>query len=105
MIIPKDVLIAEEKIRDYLLVEKPKGDKSRYLGLAGYTQKDYWELLRDIRQQLLPAEGIFQRTDKFGDYYIIKGHLKGPNGRRLGVRTIWLHDKSDQIRFATLFPD
>jgi len=105
MIIPQNAIIAEEKIRDYLLVEKPKGDKSQYLQLAGYIREDYWELLRDIREQLLPGVGVYQRTDKFGDYYLLNGHLTGPNGKRLGVRTVWLHESNGQIRFATLFPD
>ncbi|HWF43581.1 MAG TPA: hypothetical protein VG537_02960 [Candidatus Kapabacteria bacterium] len=53
MIIPKDAIIAEEKIRDYLLKPQDKDDKSGFFGLAGYSREDYWELTRDIRNQLL----------------------------------------------------
>ncbi|HEY3875566.1 MAG TPA: hypothetical protein VGM92_08810, partial [Candidatus Kapabacteria bacterium] len=65
----------------------------------------FWELMRDIREQLLPGEAIFQRSDRFGDYYQLKGYLLGPNGRRLGVATIWMRENNGSIRFVTLFPD
>ena len=61
MIIPKDAIIAEEKIRDYLLTTLDVDDKSSYLALAGYSRDEYWELLRDIREQLLPGEANFHR--------------------------------------------
>ena len=105
MIIPNDAKIAIEKIRDYLLVPLEVDDKSGYLALAGYTREEYWELMRDIREQLLPDEASYQERNEFGKYYILKGRLRGPNGRTLGVRTIWLREVSGGIRFLTLFPD
>jgi len=105
MIIPKDAIIADEKVRDYLLKPRVKGDKSGYLALAGYNREDFWELQRDIRDQLLPTEAIFQRRDRFGEYYMFDGHLTGPNGRRLGVETIWIRENDGKIRFLTPFPD
>jgi hypothetical protein len=105
MIIPADAIIAEEKIRDYLLVSHAKNDKSEYLGFAGYRRANYQELIRDLREQLLPGEAIFQRQDRFGEYYAFRGHLRGPNGRRIGVETIWMHEHSGKIRFLTLYPD
>ncbi len=104
MIIPKDAIIAEEKVRDYLLRLLDVDDKSGYLALAGYTREEYWELLRDIREQLLPGDGKFQERNKYGDFYELLGFLTGPNGRRLGVRTTWVLDEGIW-RFVTLFPD
>ena len=105
MIIPIDAEIAIEKVRDYLLVSMDVDDKSGYLSLAGYSREDYWILLRDIREQLLPGVGVYQERNEYGVYYILEGHVVGPNERRLGVRTIWLHEVSGRIRFLTLFPD
>ncbi len=105
MIIPKDAFIPVEKVRDYLLVLLDADDKSGYLSLAGYTREDYWELLRDIREQLLPGEAEYQSRNEFGEYYVLYGRLRGPNGRVLGVRTIWLREVSGRIRFLTLYPD
>ena len=59
MIIPNDAIIAEEKVRDYLLRPLEEGDKSLFLNRAGYTQEEWWELLRDLREQILPAEARF----------------------------------------------
>ena len=104
MIIPADATIAVEKVRDYLLKPLDVDDKSGYLALAGYTREDYWELMRDIRSQLLPAEGTFQKSNQFGEYYIVPGRLHGPNGRRLSVNSIWLKDNDDPFKFVTLRP-
>jgi len=105
MIIPKDAIIAEEKIRDYLLVPLEEDDKSEFLSLGGYRREDYWELVRDIRDQLLPAEAEFQDDRRHGPLYAHYGVLKGPNGIRLGVRMIWIVNLLDEIRFVTLVPD
>jgi|SRR4051812_38232940 hypothetical protein len=104
MIIPKDATIAVEKM-GYLLVPKEVDDKSGYLALAGYSIGESWELLRDIRDQLLPSEGLLQRTNEFGDFFETTGVLKGPNGRSIGIRSIWVRDEEGQFRFVTLFPD
>ena len=105
MIIPSDATIAVEKVRDYLLIPLKANDKSGYLALAGYRGEDYWELIRDIRLQLLPADATFQYRNKFGDFFMARGVLQGPNGRRLAVRTIWMKDTDEQFRFITLRSD
>jgi hypothetical protein len=105
MIIPKDATIAVEKIRDYLLVPQRKSDKSKYLGLGGYSRQDFWELLRDLREQFLPGDATFQERIDDGDLYILRGMLEGPNGRRLPVKTIWMLKWTDEWKFVTLFPD
>ena len=105
MIIPKDALIPDSKIRDYLLIPLRKSDKSKYLSLAGYERDDHWELVRDIRDQLLPGEGIFQERKPDGELYQLFGTLTGPNGRILRVKTIWIREWTGKWRFITLFPD
>ncbi len=104
MLIPNNAIIEEGKIRDYLLKQLNVGDKSRYLRLAGYTIEDYWELIRDIRDQLLPCEGVFRRRDKFGDIFLSAGVLEGPNGKNLPVTSIWQMDASGVFRFITMRP-
>src|SRR5487761_1297010 len=105
MIIPKDAIIPVEKVRDYLLKPLEKGDKSRFLAIAGYSREEYWELLRDIREQLLPAEALFQDHRHNEDVYVLLGILHGPNGNRLAVRTVWVLNLFQEIRFVTLYPD
>jgi hypothetical protein len=105
MIIPKDATIAIERVRDYLLTPQEKGDKSGFLALAGYTRADYWELLRDLRDQLLPGDAEFQEHRHKEDIYVLRGILTGPNGERLAVRTVWVLNLLNEIRFVTLLPD
>ncbi len=104
MIIPKYAIIAIEKVRDYLLTLRAKRDKSGLLNRLGYTRENYHELIRDIRE-LLPAEGEFQEKKKYGNYYSVRGVLRGPNGKSLAVKTIWILDLEGDIRFITLMPE
>jgi hypothetical protein len=105
MTIPADAIVPIRKVRDYLLKSLPEGDKSGYLKIAGYERSDYLQLMNDIRTQLLPAMGVFQGRDEYGDYYESDGFLHGPNGRKIGVRTIWVLEDDGTWRFITLFPD
>jgi hypothetical protein len=105
MIIPYDAVISLEKMRDYLLKPLETGDKSKYLISGGYSRSDPERLSRDIREQLLPAKGIFQEQTLYGDKFIVEGYLQCPNGMMLGVKTIWERDDEDgTFRFITLFP-
>ncbi|HZK76132.1 MAG TPA: hypothetical protein VFD13_04415 [Candidatus Kapabacteria bacterium] len=105
MIIPRDAIIPIEKVRDYLLKPLEVDDKSGFLALAGYSREDYWELIRDIREQLLPAEAEYQGNRGYGNIYAVRGILVGPNTIRLAVSAIWILNLSDEIRFVTLQPD
>jgi hypothetical protein len=35
--LPADVVIAQEKLRHYLLLPREENDKSKFLAMAGYT--------------------------------------------------------------------
>lgn len=105
MIIPKDALIPEAKFRDYLFRPQLKDDKSKFLGLAGYSFANFSKLIDDIREQLLPGEAVFQERTIGGDIYRLRGILTGPNGYELYVRTIWAVENGQRPRFVTLVPD
>jgi hypothetical protein len=105
MIIPKEAIIAEEKIRDYLLKQLDEGDKSLFLNRAGYTREEWWELHRDLREQILPAEGVLQRKTRFGERYVVTSSITGPNGRTLAIRTFWENNYIQGWKFITLIPD
>jgi uncharacterized protein DUF6883 len=105
LIIPQNAIIAVEKVRDYLLKQRVKDDKAKYLAQAGYARAEYSRLVHDIRNQLLPGEGILQEPTRFGEKYILHGVLKGPNGIMLPVRTIWERHNVMGWKFITLLPD
>lgn len=105
MQLPPDSHIAPSKITDYLLVWQPRGDKSRFLALAGYDATRSDQLARDIRMQVLPCDAVPAETTEHGQYYEISCPLTGPNGRTLDIRTIWMTEHlSGMTKFITLIP-
>ncbi len=106
MKLPSDAIIPPGKVENYLLVPLPKGDKSRFLALGGYTRENPDQLLNDLRSQILPGDATFEETNEYGTTYRIRGTLTGPNGRSLHIVTIWMKEHlSGATKFITLFPD
>lgn len=105
MKIPVDAIIPEPKLTRYLLVFKPRNDKSQFLAQAGFTL-DNWQALKTAIQQLNQSvEAVADRTDEYGTFYNVSGELKGVNEINLSVVTIWLERKSDgKFQFITLVP-
>jgi hypothetical protein len=105
MKLPPTTTVADEKITRYLLVPQERGDKSRFLGLAGYTMEKAERLRQDLIEQILPLEARPLEANQFGQYFEIIGKLNGPNGRTLLVRTIWMTEHlSRKTKFITLIP-
>jgi hypothetical protein len=106
MKLPAGTVIARDKITRYLLIPQARGDKSGFLGAAGYTSDNAARLLDDLRTQILPLDAIPLENGKFGQYYEIHGTLIGPNGVVRAVRTIWITEHLSGItKFVTLTPD
>ncbi len=104
MFLPKDAIIATEKLTQYLLVPLPKDDKSKFLAQAGYSLDNWQELEQDLRTQVLPQPAELIETNRYGEKYLIRTHLQGNNGVELRILTIWMVTKST-TRFVTLVPD
>jgi hypothetical protein len=99
-------VIATDKLTRYLLVPQARGDKSAFLAGAGYTINNADQLLRDLREQILPLDATALESNKFGQYFEVRGRLTGPNGVVLAVRTIWMTEHLSGItKFVTLIPD
>jgi hypothetical protein len=106
MRLPAETVISEDKLVRYLLVPQLRGDKSSFLRKGGYELSNAAHLLRDLRNQILPLDAIPLERNQFGQYYEIRGALKGPNGTMLSVRTIWMTEHlSGATKFITLIPD
>jgi len=106
MKLPEDSTIAPEKVSGYLLVKQPLGDKSAFLALAGYLPGNADQLLRDLKAQALAADAIPMGTNEFGQMYEVRCDLRGPNGKLLAIRTIWMREHLSGItKFITLIPD
>jgi len=106
MKLPADAIIDPRKATHYLLVWRAKGDKSAFLGRAGYTMATASRLVADLRAQILPHEAIPLESTGHGQYYEIRAPLTGPNGRTLRIRAIWMTEHLSGItKFITLVPD
>ena len=105
MKLPSDTIIDPRKVVEYLLRPAVENDKSNYLALAGYTPTTAFQLLEDTRTQLLPLEAEVIGPFQYGVKYVIRGFLRGPNGRTLPIRSIWatLH-ATGETHFVTLYP-
>lgn len=108
MRIPEDLIISEDKITRYLLVQKARNDKSKFLAQAGFTQENPEALTRAIRFQAVAAEAaeaVEDRCNEYGTFYQVEGELIGTNGVSLSVVTIWLKRQiDDKFQFVTLKP-
>ena len=97
--------IPEGKILKYLLKPLSRGDKSRFLASGGFNKLTVNVLEAVLR---LGREGSAKRDreHRFGKNVEIQGTLKGPNGKELPVKTVWLVPKlRSPARFVTLIPD
>lgn len=105
MRLPADAVIAMDKLTRYLLVPQARGDKSAFLAGAGYARDNAEQLHRDLQSQILPLDATALASNRFGQYYEIRGPLSGPNGVMLTVRTIWMTEHlSGATKFVTLIP-
>ena len=106
MYLSTDAIIAPAKLADYLLRPREDHDKAGFLRLAGYHRDDPARLESDIRTQLLQRPAEFAGATPYGDKFIVRGELTGPNGRSLRVCSVWMVEKpAGTTKFVTLYPD
>lgn len=98
-----NAIIAEAKLTKYLLIPLAKDDKSKFLAQADYTLENWQRLQQDLREQILPLEATPTAATPYGQKYSITGNLISPNGRTIGVKTIWIVTEQ-RTQFVTLFP-
>ena len=85
MKLPRDAVISERKLREYLLTPRAEDDKSGFLALAGYSPANWRVLEKDLHQQAEEGDALLIRTTRYGEMYQIRGRLKGPNGKVLDI--------------------
>lgn len=104
MRIPKDAIIADEKLTSYLLVRRPWDDKSEFLRRLGFAL-DTWSELRDAIRRLADSiEATEDGNNEYGTFYRVDGPLVGP-AAALPVTLIWMRRVIDQrFYFVTLKP-
>ena len=102
---PEDVVIPDDKITRYLLVQKARNDKSKFLAQAGFTSENPEALKAAIQLVAVVNEAVEDRNNEYGVFYQVVGTLVGINGVNLSVITVWLERKIDRrFQFVTLKP-
>lgn len=105
MRIPEDAIIPDDKITSYLLIQRDRNDKSKFLAQAGFTQENPEALRLAIELLVTKVEAVQDRTNIYGTFYEVTGELVGINGVNLSVVTIWLKRQVDgKFQFITLKP-
>ena len=89
----------------YYRVPREWDDRAKFLAQAGFTRENPHLLLAAIREVAAITEAVEDKRSEYGVFLRAEGALLGPNGRELGVITIWLQSAADgKIRFVTLKP-
>jgi hypothetical protein len=97
----EQLIIPEEKLKQYLLVYKERNDKSGFLKSLGFELENWQDLAIEIAELAVSNEVRFEKHSEFGNLYSVLGKL-----RDLEVVTIWFHlEPSNKYRFVTLFPN
>ena len=105
MKLSSSALIAPGKIKDYLLSQRKRNDKSKWLAKAGYSLNNWQQLEIDLRAQILSLDAVLIDKSIYGNIFEIRGILHGPNGNFLEVCTIWMIEhKSKLTKFITMYP-
>ena len=63
--LPRDAVISERKIKEYLLTPRAEDDKSGFLALAGYSLQTWPELERDLRREAEEGDALLIRTTQY----------------------------------------
>jgi len=105
MKIPYAATIPPEKLIHYLLVPRPKNDKSKFLARAGFTLENPEALEAALRELIRTEDATKDRTTEYGEFYQVEGNLMGPAGQLLVV-TVWIVRplNNGTFRFVTLKP-
>ena len=82
MKLPPDTIIDPRKATHYLLVWRAKGDKSAFLGRAGYTLATSAQLIDDLRAQILPHAAVPMESTGHGSFTKSARRSPAPTGER-----------------------
>jgi hypothetical protein len=99
-------IVDPEKLRGYLLSSQhPLGRfKARFFASLGYGPNDATRLEHDLRRQLGRHAEVVD-AGSHGRKYVIRGILKGPNGRAARLVSVWIiRPDEDRPRFVTAYP-
>jgi hypothetical protein len=99
-------VIAEEKIRDYLLNPSHPvgGSKAVWFASIGYTLGNWQDLANDLLHVAQTNENFIAKSSPFGVKYEVAGALGCPGYRPGLVVSVWIVEENDPPRLVTAYP-
>ncbi len=96
-----------EKVRDYLLsmTHLVGRYKAVYFASIGFDS-DSPELLETAIRELIESEpAVSVDKTEYGQKYLVRGFIKGPNGRTSMLETVWIVlNSAMHPKFITAYP-
>ena len=99
--------IPAEKIRDYLLASShPVGRfKATFFTSLGFTSEEHEQLADSILDLAQRVDAVPAERTRYGQKYIVRGPILGPNGRSALLETVWIVlNSASHPRFITAYP-
>jgi len=99
-------IIDPVKLQDYVLSDAhPIGRfKAAIFRQMGYTRKSWERFAEDIHTQHLALDAELGEKTKYGQKYIITGGIKGPSGKVIKLKSIWIILKGEDLpRLITIY--
>jgi len=78
--VPDDAVIPWDKLVRYLLVPRPRSDKSRFLAQAGFVADNPVDLLRAIRELAATSEAVADGENEYGVFLRVEALCQDPTG-------------------------
>jgi len=100
-------IIDPVKLKDYVLSDThPIGRfKAVLFRQMGHRQRNWGQFVEDIRMQHLSLDAELGEKTKYGQKYIITGDIKGPSGKVMKLKSIWIILTGEELpRFITIYP-
>lgn len=101
-------VIDRRKLTDYALSpEHPVGRfKSAFFASLGFTARNWEKLDLELRKLVLWSTAELGELTRFGQKYVVRGRITGPQGRTAEVLTVWIILKGEQVpRLVTAYPE
>lgn len=99
-------IVAEEKVRDYLLNPNHPvdGPKSKWFAFLGYTIDNWQDLVNDLWQLAGTVDDFVAKPSAFGVKYEVLGEIRRPGHRLDAVHTVWIVEGNSVPRLITAYP-
>jgi hypothetical protein len=103
----ESAVVGSRKLTTYLLSsEHPVGRfKAAFFFALGFTPQNWEKLELELRKLARWGTAEPSERNAFGQKYVVRGRITGPEGRSDMVTSVWIVLNSEEIpRFVTAYP-